>query len=465
MVAINEEDLSQYVSLTDNTWGLSLEQPQDQNSEVYTILSTDQENPTILKSIDDYSETEENDTTTIYYGFYITPDTPKGIYEGSNINYSATPNEDMDSIIISAGTTITLPQNTYTKDGYTFVGWNTEAEGTGEARADEAEYTAIVGESANITLYAQWEEDGPTIGDLTYMQDFKTLSEKDKSTVLKSMVEDEQYQLKDSRDQKQYYISKLKDGNVWMTQNLDLDLNSQVALTPENTNISANWTPTNSTISFTGTSMSGWNSSKTEPYSADPGDTYYYTSGTTDNDEQFTSLEACQAAHPDCSAHNHAGNYYSWSAAVASNNTSTMTTKYENAPDSICPAGWKMPTGRQSDDLPLTDNELGALLDNYGMLGESHYCGGGCVYYDYTDGSFNKARTAPLWLVRSGYISYAGWIGGGFFQYGGFGVELWSSTIDSNDYAYGLNLYSGYAYPANLRQDRNRGDSIRCLVK
>ena len=65
MVAINEEDLSQYVSLTDNTWGLSLEQPQDQNSEVYTILSTDQENPTILKSIDDYSETEENDTTTI----------------------------------------------------------------------------------------------------------------------------------------------------------------------------------------------------------------------------------------------------------------------------------------------------------------------------------------------------------------------------------------------------------------
>ena len=65
MVAINEEDLSQYVSLTDNTWGLSLTEPQDQNSEVYTTLSTDQSNPTILKSIDDYSETEENDTTTI----------------------------------------------------------------------------------------------------------------------------------------------------------------------------------------------------------------------------------------------------------------------------------------------------------------------------------------------------------------------------------------------------------------
>ena len=371
----------------------------------------------------------------------------------------------MNSIIIPAGTTIALPENTYTKDGYTFVGWNTSAEGTGDTYSDEAEYTAIAGESAYVTLYAQWEEDGPTIEDLTYMQDFKTLSEKDKATVLKSMVEDEQYQLIDNRDSKIYYISKLKDGNVWMTQNLDLDLNNQTTLTPEDTNISTNWTPTNNTISFTGTTVSGWGNSNTAPYSADSGDIYYYTSGITDNDEQFTSLEACQASHPDCSAHNHAGNYYSWSAAVASNNTSTMTTKYENAPDSICPAGWKMPTGRQSDDLPLTDNELGALLDNYAMLGESHICGGGCVYYDYTDGSFNKACTAPLWLARSGYISYPMWIGGGFFEYSGYGVELWSSTIDSSDYAYGLNLYSIYAYPANITQNRNRGYSIRCLAE
>ena len=98
MVAINEEDLSQYVSLTDNTWGLSLEQPQDQNSEVYTALSIDQSNPTILKSIDDYSETEANDTTTIYYGFYITPDTPKGTYEGSDITYTALTNPPVATV-------------------------------------------------------------------------------------------------------------------------------------------------------------------------------------------------------------------------------------------------------------------------------------------------------------------------------------------------------------------------------
>ena len=98
----NEEGVgkgwSPVTTLTDNTWGLSLEQPQDQNSEVYTILSTDQSNPTILKSIDDYSETEENDTTTIYYGFYITPDTPKGTYEGSNITYTALTNPPVATV-------------------------------------------------------------------------------------------------------------------------------------------------------------------------------------------------------------------------------------------------------------------------------------------------------------------------------------------------------------------------------
>ena len=98
MVAINEEDLSQYVSLTDNTWGLSLTEPQDQNSEVYTTLSTDQDVPTILKSIDDYSETNANDKTTIYYGFYITPDTPKGTYEGSNITYTALTNPPVATV-------------------------------------------------------------------------------------------------------------------------------------------------------------------------------------------------------------------------------------------------------------------------------------------------------------------------------------------------------------------------------
>ena len=43
-----------------------------------------------------------------------------------------------------------LPPCTFTRDGYSFKGWNTKADGTGTAYADGAEV------SGNLTLYAQW---------------------------------------------------------------------------------------------------------------------------------------------------------------------------------------------------------------------------------------------------------------------------------------------------------------------
>ena len=48
----------------------------------------------------------------------------------------------------------TLNKNTFTRDTFEFVGWNTEAKGTGTAYADEAEITL----TKDITLYAQWKD-------------------------------------------------------------------------------------------------------------------------------------------------------------------------------------------------------------------------------------------------------------------------------------------------------------------
>lgn len=50
-----------------------------------------------------------------------------------------------------------LTENTFTKRGYTFCGWNTEENGTGTAYADRAEVSNLVSENgASFTLYAQW---------------------------------------------------------------------------------------------------------------------------------------------------------------------------------------------------------------------------------------------------------------------------------------------------------------------
>ena len=78
-------------ALANNTYGLALEEPTTKDAEVYMPLSTDSSSPTILKATD-YVETEANDTTTIYYGFYITPDVPYGTYTGSDISYEAKEN-------------------------------------------------------------------------------------------------------------------------------------------------------------------------------------------------------------------------------------------------------------------------------------------------------------------------------------------------------------------------------------
>ena len=45
-----------------------------------------------------------------------------------------------------------LTTNTFTQTGYTFSGWNTVANGTGTAYADDVTYTF----TQNLTLYAQW---------------------------------------------------------------------------------------------------------------------------------------------------------------------------------------------------------------------------------------------------------------------------------------------------------------------
>ena len=64
--------------------------------------------------------------------------------EGTMPTWTGKPNTSFD-----------LPKNTFTREGYTFTGWNTAADGTGAAYADKAP----VKFSENTALYAQWTQD------------------------------------------------------------------------------------------------------------------------------------------------------------------------------------------------------------------------------------------------------------------------------------------------------------------
>lgn len=89
---IKNLDGAETTSLADNTWGVALTSPEDENSEVFFGLSTDSSNPTTIKETS--NATAENDENTLYYGTYVTPELPYGTYTGATINYMAVANFD-----------------------------------------------------------------------------------------------------------------------------------------------------------------------------------------------------------------------------------------------------------------------------------------------------------------------------------------------------------------------------------
>ena len=92
-----------------------------------------------------------------------TNDTLAGLTDGMHIvSYDA--NSGVGATIMQAfkGTSVKLRANTFTREGYTFGGWNTAADGKGTSFADAASVTL----SESTTLYAQWKvkSSGSSVG-------------------------------------------------------------------------------------------------------------------------------------------------------------------------------------------------------------------------------------------------------------------------------------------------------------
>ena len=65
---------------------------------------------------------------------------------------------EMAAQTVLANETVKLGQCAFSREGYSFAGWNTAADGTGDAYADGAEVANLASEDgATVTLYAQWD--------------------------------------------------------------------------------------------------------------------------------------------------------------------------------------------------------------------------------------------------------------------------------------------------------------------
>ena len=282
----------------------------------------------------------------------------------------------------------------------------------------------------------------------------------------------------DDRDDKLYHITKLLDGKCWMTQNLDHDIvTTEGYYTHANTDLgwgadknTTTWTPTRATISaesISGGVIPGWALDVDTPYSVDTGDWYWSGSASSSSCNYLTAVCADFSNSSSTftnGTHGHVGNYYNWASAVASNDTSSFSIDtYDNIlgnpQNSICPAGWRLPTIYDSDKDRR--NEFRYLLDRYNA-------------YDSSCSSTSNCDTSmvpgPLWFVRGGLIQMGNPADTGALDNPGGSLSYWSSTVKSAGTwspkgAYYLLGTPNIANPANYQGGRYYGRSIRCVAR
>ena len=294
------------------------------------------------------------------------------------------------------------------------------------------------------------------LSELTYLQDMSP-------AVCDASATGDTTQLIDSRDGKTYWVAKLQDGNCWMTQNLDFDLDPAQTLTPADSDVSRPWTPTIATSDsvFANTDSLG-------TYSYDPG--LYLKSTPTDHNQycnKVTSLAdpACSTAGfvevadrtPAASAtadlltdqtydaHYLVGNYYQWNAATAGTgaaaSTATSTTGHAEATDSICPRGWQLPIADPNEsDIDLSFYHL---LDQYGLAANTNH---------------GAIASSPL------YLQYAGYLYQGAIYQAGYSGHYWSSST-STDGPVDLSLYFSESVNPTDYALYADGFPVRCLAR
>ncbi len=395
----------------------------------------------------------------------------------------------------SASSSARLAASTYTRDGAAFVGWSTSADGYGELYTAHQQITTpdTLG-STGLQLYAKWLYPTDT------MQDFTAA----KCAALPLEVPTA---LTDERDGNVYAVTRLADGNCWMTSNLALNLADFAGtqkLTSANTDISASrgyWDPAASvnakisqysakldanslTHDFTGLSslllgqaqpaqfqssgQTGYTWSSAYQDDGNGGISTSRTANTSGNSVTLsgTTYTVANNANAEMPRSYHEGNdtygdYYNYYAATAESGTYAMASDVD-ASDSICPAGWQLPVNGGS----TTDKSWNNLLNNdsyYNLIDtEGPQTADNSNFPDATDPTKEavyRMHQIPLSIPFTGLYSWAG----ALVNRGGVGY-FWSSTANSQTNARFLYFYGAGVYPQN-NYDKVGGFTVRCILK
>ena len=403
-------------TLTDNSWGYTLD-----NTNYLPVPTKDQAPATIYNTTSATASTTTPENLNLTYAVKTDDTIPSGTYTNDLVytvnvkpeclqytlkfnldNGTGKPGATYTDRQLSYGTKINLADFTPTRTDYEFMGWIATTNNpttSAVTYSDNANVDINPTNADEITLTAKWKLKPKGIYTISNMQQMNPNICRANTTPNRNATQldtdgshhgDPNYvptiTLTDTRDNNTYTVSKLADGKCWMTQNLRI---IDKTITPADSNVTANYT-------IPASSISGFSSNNTSNAYID--NTY--------------------------------GGYYSWYTTTAGTGTQALSIQGQNATASICPKGWRLPTGENS-------GEFQTLYNNYNSL--------------------SALRSNPANFTLSGFV----YSSSRYYQ-GSLGY-YWSSTVDSSNYAYDLYLNTSGVNPAN---GSNKGDgfSVRCIA-
>lgn len=216
----------------------------------------------------------------------------------------------------------------------------------------------------------------------------------------------------DARDNRTYWVQKMDDGKCWMLTNL--------AYAGGGTNTYSDTIPTTTLTNGTSDTSATYTAAKYYvPTGANPTTEPTNPSASTDGTGQYGYLYNFCAANGGQTGNGACSNS---SAAVVDTSVS------------VCPAGWRLPTGVTGGELEQLTTAIGA-----------------------TSNAAGATAFQQVWLAQLG----GSW-NSGFYSQGSYG-SYWSSSQSSASSGFRLGFYSSNVYPASTL-NKVFGFSVRCVA-
>lgn len=319
-----------------------------------------------------------------------------------------------------AGAEFTIPEETPIREGYIF--WGYTAIETDQNTNASSEIVYLPGKTytfyaPHTVLYPTWSEG---YLEMQYVDEWGY-----------DLPMELQVQAIDTRDDKLYWVAKLKDGNVWMTQNLDYDITYDNIVSYRDGSTTT-WSP-----SFVTSTNLYDNVNVASGYSLsyDPG-SYYSAKGTSTTK---TPIDCTVYANDGQNCHYHLGNYYQFNAATAG---SGMGLSSDNSASmSICPSGWVLPVATEKYDA------FAELFSAYGSI-------------DNMPGTTILAR--PLYFTLTGQVDYA-YNSNDFNNFGSSG-HYWTATKAWSVTHWLSFSKTSVSAPSHQGLYEGYGNSVRCVA-